>query len=455
MQNLLYNLDTVFGRIYRFFYSIFDGVSKPTRHTLSLFVISMIVMEGVDSVRNVFRGFMCGITSKSLNAVYYALSYAKVDYYRFANILAGIALSIIPGDLYSLPVFLCVDDTMVAKFGTKFDDVSVLFDHSAHNGSNFLNGHCFVTVSLCVPVWNREKKISYLSVPLGCRTWVKEGLAVPVSKLELSEQIIRRVMPCLLNKRNVIILCDSWYAKGSLFALTKDFDNLDLICNVRADTVLYGSVPPRTGKRGRPRVHGDRISLDDFALTEERVGDFHVGHKKVMTNLLKGAVIDAFVTSTHKEGGSRRLFLSTLSATDIEMFCAWYEKPPINQTGSGWFRYLPLMFYSVRWQGTEVGYYEQKTFWSFRKYMLRGHFGIERLLNLIIIAYSGVKLLPYVDSGFEEHKCESPQETRSFFARKIREQVFIAGFGESLEVNIKSYIQNMWLNLNILGKKVA
>jgi len=56
-----------------------------------------------------------------------------------------IALKLIPDSLQTQPVFLCVDDTMVSKFGTKFENVSKLFGHAAHNGSNYLNGHCFCT----------------------------------------------------------------------------------------------------------------------------------------------------------------------------------------------------------------------------------------------------------------------------------------------------------------------
>ena len=57
------------------------------------------------------------------------------------NTTARIALKLIPDSLQTQPVFLCVDDTMVSKFGTKFENVSKLFDHAAHNGSNFLNQH--------------------------------------------------------------------------------------------------------------------------------------------------------------------------------------------------------------------------------------------------------------------------------------------------------------------------
>lgn len=116
-------------------------------------------------------------------------------------------LRLVPEHLKSQPVFLCIDDTLVAKFGKKFEDISKLFDHAAHNGCNYLNGHCFVSLMLCVPVW-RKQKIVYLAVPLGYRMWTKE-----TSKLELAASMIRQVMPECSTHKNVIILCDSWYAK--------------------------------------------------------------------------------------------------------------------------------------------------------------------------------------------------------------------------------------------------
>lgn len=130
-------------------------------------------MESAASIRSLYRHFLAGITKKSLNAFYYACSYAKADYSRFMNITADMALNLIPEKLQSQPVFLCMDDTMVSKFGKKFEDVSKLFDHAAHHGSNYLNGHCFVSVMVCVPVWNKGR-IHYLSVPLGYRMWQKK-----------------------------------------------------------------------------------------------------------------------------------------------------------------------------------------------------------------------------------------------------------------------------------------
>ncbi|UYJ46393.1 MAG: hypothetical protein OGM16_16645 [Lachnospiraceae bacterium] len=139
------------------------------------------------------------------------------------NTTIRIALKLIPDSLQTQPVFLCVDDTIVSKFGTKFENVSKLFDHAAHNGSNYLNGHCFVSVMLCVPVWNGDK-VFYLSVPLGYRMWQKKE-----SKLELAASMIRQVMPEFHSKDHVIILCDSWYTKQNLVSIVDEYPNLDLI----------------------------------------------------------------------------------------------------------------------------------------------------------------------------------------------------------------------------------
>ena len=115
----------------------------------------MLAMESAHSIRFLYRHFLSGIAEKSLNAFYYACSYAKVDFSGFMNATAKLALGLGPDNLKSQPVFLCIDDTMVSKFGKKFEDISKLFDHAAHNGSNYLNGHCFVSVMLCIPVWNK------------------------------------------------------------------------------------------------------------------------------------------------------------------------------------------------------------------------------------------------------------------------------------------------------------
>ena len=184
------------------------------------------------------------------------------------NATARITLRLVPDSLKTQPVFLCIDDTMVPKSGTKFADVSKLFDHAAHNGSCYLNGHCFVSIMLCVPVWKQDK-VSYLAVPLGYCMWQKKP-----SKLELAASMLCQVMPEFSGKKQVIILCDSWYTKQNLISVINEYPNLGLIGNARSDSVLYDLAPERTGRRGRPAKHGRQLSLEnDFTLSDEKSMD--------------------------------------------------------------------------------------------------------------------------------------------------------------------------------------
>ena len=432
MTKILYNKNSLIGRLYRYFFMYFETCTMPTANTLFLLVLSILVVEAAPSIRFLYRHFLSGITEKSLNTFYHACSYAKVDYSHFMNVTVSMALKLIPETLRTEPVFLCIDDTMVSKFGEKFENVSKLFDHAAHNGSLYLNGHCFVSLMLCVPVW-KSGKVSYLSVPLGYRMWEKKE-----SKLDLAASMVRQVMPGLDSKKNVIILCDSWYAKSSLVSVVDEYKNLDIICNARYDSVIYAPAPERTGRRGRPATHGKRLSLTgDFVLSEEKIGDYYVGKRRVLSNLFGKREVMAYVTATDKNSTSRRLFFSTIFPEQIQMCCAWQEKEPLNQVGSSRMPYIPLLCYSFRWN-IEVSYYEQKTFWSLGSYMVRSRQGIELLVNLINITYCAMKLLPYQEKEFAKYQTESVQEFRFALSRQIRQEIFFANFVKNVETSINS-----------------
>lgn len=224
------------------------------------------------------------------------------------NVTARAALHLISDSLKSQPVFICIDDTMVTKFGRKFENVSTLFDHAAHNGSNYLNGHCFVILMLCIPVWNHFK-ISYLAVPLVYRMWHKTE-----SKLELAASMIRQVMPEFSRKKNVIILCNSWYTKQNLVSIVNEYEILDLIGNARSDSVIYDLAQAPTGRSGRAAKHDRRLSIeDDFTLSDEKIGNYYTGVRRVLTNLFGTREVLAYVTSTALTGGTKRLFFSTIS----------------------------------------------------------------------------------------------------------------------------------------------
>ena len=250
--------------------------------------------------------------------------------------------------------------------------------------------------------------------------------------------MVRQVMPEFSQQKNVIILCDSWYMKQNLVSIIEEYEKLDLIGNARSDSVIYDLAPAPTGHRGRPAKHGRRLSIeDDFTLSDEKVGDYYTGVRRVLTNLFGTREVLAYVTSTARAGGTKRLFFSTISPEELQIFCAWQESSPLNQTGSDQMKYIPLFLYLFRWN-IEISYYEQKTFWSLCSYMVRSCKGIEMMINLINITYCGMKLLPYQDEKFSDYRDKSVQDFRFALSECIRQQVFFATFVKNIETRIKS-----------------
>ena len=166
---------------------------------------------------------------------------------------------------------------------------------------------------------------------------------------KLASAMVRHVMPEFHAQKNVIILCDSWYVKQNLVSVVEEYKNLDLIGNAGADSVMYDLPPAPTGKKGRPAKHGRRLSINtDIILSDEKAGSYYTGYRRVLTNIFRTREVMAYVTSTGKENGTRRLFFSTVFPAQLQIFCAWQEKAPLNETGSGWMPYIPLFLYSFR-----------------------------------------------------------------------------------------------------------
>ena len=315
---------------------------------------------------------------------------------------------------------------MVEKSGGHFELCSKLYDHAAHNGSNYLNGHCMVSLLLSFPVY-QNGKILYLSVPVGYRLWDKEK-----SKLALAAGLAAQAMKAIGPQRQVILLCDSWYPKAEVAALVEQFENLEMVCNVRVDTALYGLPPAKTGKKGRPRKRGSRIHLEDMVLSGPESGDWMIGMMPVITNLWKDRIVYALVTAPKNGKGSRRLFLCT---ADPRTICFDWDKSADKTTysyGAENVFYLPLAWYGLRWN-IEVSYYEGKTFWSMEEYRIRSKEGIERLVNLISLSYSAMTLLPYSDGVFSGYQSASAQETRYEISQQIQADIILCGFGKFLE----------------------
>jgi len=423
--------NSVLDRLKSYFDEYFSGATKPTSKNLFLIVISILALDIFRSVRFAHCHVLSKLSDTSLNAYYYALKTDRLDHGSWRNVTASKALRTVPAHLESQPLFLSIDDTMVEKKGEKFELRSKLFDHAAHNGSNYLNGHCMVSILLSFPVMV-DGSIRYLSVPLGYRLWDKKQ-----TKLEIAAEMVRHAMETIGSDRQVFLLCDSWYPKGCVAKLVDEFPNLNIICNARIDTVMYDLPPERTGKRGRPRKHGERLSPDDFVLASPETGNWQIGVRPVLTKLWGERVVYAIVTLPKNGAGSRRLFFCTTNPENICLDYSKCEDDAMRGYGEENIQFLPFACYTPRWN-IEVAYYESKTFWSLEEYRVRSREGIERLINLECIAYSAMTLLPYSDESFSCYQSASAQETRFGIGQEIQASIIFSSFVEKLETIKKS-----------------
>ena len=184
----LYPNGSILTKLVTYLQPFFAGFGKRTTRQLIWIVIAMLAVGAVHSVRSLHTEFLSNLDLASLNSMYYALGYAKRPVRRmFARCLVQLARQAVPDHLRSSPCFLIIDDTLVPKFGRKFDHVGILFDHAAHDGQNYKNGHCFVCIVLSVPVAvsSTTKQMRYLSIPLLLRLWEKGG----PSKLQIAHDL--------------------------------------------------------------------------------------------------------------------------------------------------------------------------------------------------------------------------------------------------------------------------
>ncbi|MBD5459388.1 MAG: hypothetical protein HDR26_00370 [Lachnospiraceae bacterium] len=117
---------------------------------------------------------------------------------------------------------------------------------------------------------------------------------------------------------------------------------------------------------------------------------------------------------------------------------------------------LPLGLFSLQWN-IETSYYETKTFWSFRDYMIHSVKGIKRLSNLTCISYAAVRLLPYYSRDFQDYQGQSPQEIRCQLGEKIRMNLIIHSLEQTIEtikkdLSLKRLFRNLYANAVIYKK---
>jgi SRSO17 transposase len=150
------------------------------------------------------------------------------------------------------PVMVAVDDTLFRRRGQKVHGVGWFHDGSAAGqvklgfGNNWVVAAIIVTLPFCArPV----------AVPVLATLALKKGRSKPDLARDLVDALAERFAD-----RAIQVVADAAYGCGSFAGLGYD---MTVTTRARSTAVFFELAPPRTGKRGRPRLKGNRIGTPD------------------------------------------------------------------------------------------------------------------------------------------------------------------------------------------------
>ena len=220
--------------------------TTPTFRTFAALVTGLIAQTGRSTVTGMLGG--AGLTRLwSHDRAHAFFSRARWN----ADIL-GISLShLIVRQLLAEGAVLtvAVDDTLFKRRGKKVFGAAWQHDGAAQGPKPVGRGTCFVVVGLVVelPVLARP-----VCLPVMARLW-RPGQEL--SKVDIAASMLRFLAACHHGRR-LHVVADAAYHGKSLRDLPA---NVTFTTRLPATAVLYDLAPPRTGKRGRPALKGERL----------------------------------------------------------------------------------------------------------------------------------------------------------------------------------------------------
>jgi hypothetical protein len=147
------------------------------------------------------------------------------------------------------PITVAVDDTLFRRRGKKVHGAGWFHDGSAAGqvklgfGNNWVVAAIVVTLPFCTrPV----------ALPVLATLAVKGGER---SKPDLARDLVDALAEQFPGRR-IDLVADAAYGAGVFAGLG---DDITITTRARSNAAFYEPTPPRTGKRGRPRLKGDRI----------------------------------------------------------------------------------------------------------------------------------------------------------------------------------------------------
>jgi hypothetical protein len=226
--------------------------TTPTFEVFQAMVVGLIAQTGQRTVCGMLTG--AGLaTSWSHHRAHRFFSTARWSVDRIGLTVFDLVLTHLVAD--GAEVHLAVDDTAHRRRGKHVHGVGWIHDGSAPARNKLAFGHRWVVVGVVV----RPTFLSRpLCLPVLCRRW--QGKGTP-STVDLAAQMVTTIAARVPGQR-VHVVADAAYHGKALRDLPT---TVTWTTRLPRNAVLYHRAPPPTGKRGRPRLKGNRIGTPALA----------------------------------------------------------------------------------------------------------------------------------------------------------------------------------------------
>ena len=131
MSISLYSDNSILNSLKDYFSSYFAQCTKPIAYKLLFFALALLAVDTALSIRFLYQHFLLWATGGAMASWDYLFATkAKIDDAQFLEVTVRKAMGIIPQEQKDFPILLCLDDTMIAKYGHCIEGVAKMFDHA-------------------------------------------------------------------------------------------------------------------------------------------------------------------------------------------------------------------------------------------------------------------------------------------------------------------------------------
>jgi hypothetical protein len=167
-----------------------------------------------------------------------------------------IVTTLLPADA---PITVAVDDTLFRRRGKKVHAAGWFHDGSAAGQATLGFGNNWVVLAVIVTLPFLSRPVA---LPVLAALAVKGGASTPDLARDLLDTIAER-----FPDRDIHLVADAAYGCAAFAGLGH---GMTMTTRARVNAVFSHPAPPRTGKRGRPRLKGERIGTPADIATAAR-----------------------------------------------------------------------------------------------------------------------------------------------------------------------------------------